>query len=535
MPVTTVTGYQRSTPFLQRNLARSVESLAAMGNTPSSNRPSTSRDSELDEEKRPAKRRRLEASNGPPKPKNHSLADQLFLAHEVGSVQRALRVQVLQIVDRDAARIRISDPLADISSSPRHVAETKARCKLTLSHVSAAGDTILHCHSQVCTLKTFDYQAIPYRNVRIWLPRPFHIPEDSIFINCGDDNRFRLGDAYKITVDLEAVGEGEWPPLDPASLMTSSSFVHPPDLRRWVISGEINHIFGKPRAMVPLRLKTPSSAPRYTKYLFDIDTRWSTGYEASAIRPLEKDVEPSITVYGDSPISPDYTSLAPAHSPPDTMGSPSAARLSFPDARSPLKNATANGVAVNGALNGDDDEEMDGDVTPNRSLRTRNSINYNLKDLSRKAQGKEAKNRKRKAFQEVEEGHVIYDVPAQTVQLSAYRCVSCGIAHGSLIQLQMHLKLQHPEYDFMTQLSGKGAHIQVAHRYDHHGQDDGHFHLSSPAKPFGLEQFLNGDSSWIKYRALLDPQGDGRVKKAKRRSAPGPSPTASTEVRVPFQ
>lgn len=523
------TGYQRSTPFLQRNLVRSVEKLAAMGNMPSSNRPSTGRDSTADEDSRPSKRRRMDSSEAASMAKDHSLADQLFLAHEVGSVQRALRVQVLQIVHKDAARIRISDPLAlaKAASAPNQVAETKARCKLTLSHVSSSGESILHCHSQVCTLKTFDNQAVPHRNVRIWLPRPFHIPEDSIFVTRDDDDRYHLGDAYKVSVELEATGEGDWPPLDPASLLPSSPHPSSSELRRWVLAGELNQVFGKHRSTVPLRLKTPSSPARVTRYLIDIDARWSTGYEASAIRPLEKDVEPSITVYGDGPpLSPVYTAeAAPACSPTCTIGgaSPAAARHGFADARSPLKNGVLNGVT----LNVDDDDDMDGEVTPNRSLRTRNSINYNLKDLSRRAQGKEARNRKRKAFQDVEEGHVIYDVPAQTVQLTSYRCVSCGLSHPTLPLLQAHLKLQHTEYDFITQLSGKGAHIQVAHRYDHQGPDDGQFHLTSPVKPFNLDQFLQGDSSWIKLRSLLEPPADNKNKKAKKRNAAGASQAAS--------
>ncbi|KAH6678933.1 hypothetical protein F5X68DRAFT_263904 [Plectosphaerella plurivora] len=522
MPTTSFAGYQRSTPFLQRNLARSVESLAAMGNTASSNRPSIERDSVLDEEDRPAKRRRLETISGS-NANYRSLGDELFQARHVGSVHRTLQVDVRQIIDGRAAKIRTGGLQIE-----DHPTETKARCKLTLSHISPAGDTILHCASQVCTLKAIDDQAAPCRKIRVRLPRAFHIPEDSIYVNREDDDRFHLGDAYRLSVELETTGEGSWPPLDPASLLPFSllSLPSPHDLRRWVLAGEVHNLFGKHRSKVPLRLKTPS-APNgsNTKYIFDIDTKWATGYEASVFRPLEKDVEPSITVYGDTSLSPDIT----AWSPPSTVngGSPSAARPACPDVRSPLKNITENGAAVNDMLNGDDDEDMDGEVTPNRSLRTRNSINYNLKDLSRKAQGKEAKNRKRKGLQEVEEGHIIYDVPAQTVQLTSFRCVSCGIAHRSLAVLQTHLKLQHPEYEFVTQLSGKGARIQVAHRYDYQGQDDGQLHLLSPAKPFRLEQLPNGDTSPIKLRALSESQADDKVRKPKRRSAGGANPSAA--------
>jgi len=512
-----------------------------MGNTPSSHKPhyAAARDSLLDDDDRPSKRRRLDPDPTPaPKSKDPSLADQLFLAHEVGTVQRALRIQVLQIAHRDASKIRVSDPLSETAHAPRQISETKARCKLTLSHISCSGETVLHCQSQLCTLKTFATHAVPYQNVRVWLPRPFHIPEDSVFVNRDDDDRFHLADAYKVTVDLEAAGEGDWPPLDPDSLMGIVPTVQHSVLapRRWVLSGELTHVFGKAtRSMVPLQLKTTSPKPQTTKWLFDVDARWSTGYEASAIRPLEKDVEPSITVFSDGPpLSPVYTTRTPTklNAYPNGLVSQES-HHNLQEFPTPPGNGMANGNinGVNGALNGDDDDENDGEGTPNRSLRTRNSINYNLKDLSRKAQGKEARNRKRKSFHEVAEGQIVYDVPAQTVQLGSFRCVACGNAHDNLARLQTHFKLLHPEFDFVTNASGKGAHIQVVHRYEYQGQDDGPLNMRSPTKPFDVEHYANGDDSWIKLRTESEPAEEGVRKKTRKRAAASiVSPTKGPEV-----
>lgn len=514
-----------------------------MGNTPSYHKQQyAARDAtENGHDDRPSKRRRLDSAPvTQPKPKDPTLADQLFLAHEIGTVQRALRIQVQQITHKDASKIRVSDPLSETVHAPRQVLETKARCKLTLSHISRAGESVLHCQSQLCTLKTFELNATPYENVRVWLPRPFHIPEDSVFVNRDDDGRFHLADAYKVTVDLEAAGQGAWPPLSPDHLV---GYAMQPrerlDTPRWVLTGELTHVFGKEaRSMVPLLLKTGQLKTQPTKYLFDIDARWTTGYEASAIRPLEKDVEPSITVFPDGPpLSPVYTTRTPTRKRADIDNgmvlSPSV-RYNAQDIHSPSKGGMAEDAVngTNGGMHGDDDEDHDDEGTPNRSLRIRNSINYNLKDLSRKAQGKEAKNRKRKALHDVAEGHVVYDVPAQTVQLASYRCVTCGHTHDTLARLQTHLKLQHPEFEFVTSISSKGAHIQVMHRYDYHGQEDGRYQLQSPSKPFDAEQFANGDSSYIQLRTSeVELPEEGTRKKGRRRNAAARSPSKGPEVR----
>src|SRR5699024_3449686 len=112
----------------------------------------------------------------------------------------------------------------------------------------------------------------------------------------------------------------------------------------------------------------------------------------------------------------------------------------------------------------DNDDDVGGDQTPSRSLRTREkSKNYNLKLLSDQAQGRERRRRARSASHTAHEGRVQYLLPSdQPVCLDFYRCVKCGAYHESTSQLQLHLKLVHPAYEFVLETTSQGPQFRVS-------------------------------------------------------------------------
>ncbi|KAM0328475.1 hypothetical protein ACHAQA_004882 [Verticillium albo-atrum] len=528
MPV--AVGCKRELPFLQRNLTRGLKTSRDMGNVASAAR-NLAGDSYHEalaaaagRDLRPHKRRRVDSpvddesalgnattyanvaasvrSNG----QIPSLEDQLYVATEVGPIQRTLRVDVLRIVHKDLTRVRVGNGLNAPFAGPRTISESRARCKITLTHATKTGDTVLHCQSQLCTVRSSKSAADPFPTVRIHLSRAFFIPEDSIFVNRPDNHLFDLADAYKISVELEAAGSGIWPPPGTVPLGPGATIPSPragTASQSWVLAGELSQVFSKKRSMVELKLRKSPSKMEPTDYLIDIDAGWSTGFEAGAIRPLERGVEPSIIAEG----TPPRTGLTSRNGDND------------------FAKHTSNGFH-NGDILDEDDDEPDGEGTPNRSLRTReNKKNYNLKDLSDKALGRNKKRRKRKSMQivEGEAGRVCYDLPAEQVNLEDFQCITCGQSHLTLADLQAHLEFQHPEYDYVCDLKAKAVHFQVVHRIEAFSfGDDGTYELKKTVKGFHFGQGTDVDESWLKSDLGLAKENDV-TRKYKKKLPPAPS------------
>ncbi|KAM0277996.1 hypothetical protein ACHAQH_005450 [Verticillium albo-atrum] len=514
MPV--AVGCKRELPFLQRNLTRGLKNSRDMGNVASvaRNLAGDSCHESLTaggRDLRPHKRRRVDSpadevtftanaeANAKANAKSNgtipSLEDQLFVATEVGPVQRTLRVDVLRIVHKDLLRARVGNGLNPPFSGRRIISESRARCKIMLTHATKAGDTMLHCQSQLCKVRSSRSAADPFPTVRIHLSRAFFIPEDSIFVNRPDNHLFDLADAYKISVELEAAGPGEWPPLGMVPITTDAASPSPrsgTSCRSWVLAGELSELFSKKRSMVELKLRKSPIRLLSTDFLIDIDAGWSTGFEAGAIRPLEKGVEPSIIAES----TPPRTVLRP-------RGGENGTTVQQPN--------LANGTHDIEILD-DDEDEPDGEVTPNRSLRTRgNKQNYNLKDLSDKALGRNKKRRKRKSLPiaENETGKVCYDLPAEQVNLEDFQCITCGQSHMTLADLQAHLELQHPEYDYLCDSNARGVHFHVVHRIEAFSFDeDGTYELKKTVKGFQFDQVRDTNESWLKSNLGLPRDSD---------------------------
>lgn len=479
--MTVKTRCQRRAPFLHRNWikgARALKDSAAMGNIVSS--PIHKGSHHIDNDGgRPLKRRRLSSPD--------SLnVDHLIASPQTSDSRSALRVEVLKISHKDSKKVRSHHA----HHVPREVTPTKASCRIIISELSSGYPRVIHCQSQVCDLTTFKNPVGPHRVVRVDLPRPFFIPQESILINRVDDDKFDLADAYDITVQLEAAHDGHWPPLDSSDFgvpPASSSLSSAPG-KAWVLSSHFDKIFGRLKS--PLSLSAGYSVhepPVHTDYVVDIDLRWTAGFKA--LKRLEGGAMPCINA-----VDPDSDPFV------DDLFSPS----------------------INGGINGhhmdessveiDEDgmDGLDGAQTPSRALRTRekNKV-YNLKVLSDQAQGRERKRRARAHHLSTNEGRVSYLLPSdQPICLDLYRCISCGATHPTMQLLQLHLRTCHIEYEYVLETTSQGPQFRVTNLCVTTDSPSKQYQIKPPVRPFNLETYLVGDQSWITSRLGPDTLDD---------------------------
>ncbi|PKK54529.1 hypothetical protein CI102_789 [Trichoderma harzianum] len=476
---------QRRAPFLHRNWikgARALKDSAAMGNIVSS--PIHKRSHHIDNDGGPPlKRRRISSPD--------SLdVDHLIASPHASNSRSALRIEVLKIAHKDSKKVR--SHLAH--APPREVIPTKASCRITISELSSGYPRVVHCQSQVCDLTTFKNPVGPHRVARIALPKPFYIPQESILINRADDATFDLADSYDIVVELEAAHDGHWPPLDSSdfgALPPSSSLASVPG-KAWVLSSRFDQIFGRLKS--PLSLSAGYSAPEppvRTDYVMDIDLRWSANFKA--LKRLEKGSMPCINA-----VDPD--------------ADPFVDDLFAPSMNGGIHSINGHHVDES-SIELDDDglDGFDGAQTPSRSLRTRekNKV-YNLKVLSDQAQGRERKRRARASHIATNEGRVSYLLPSdQPVCLDYYRCITCGVYHQTMQQLQVHLQTFHPAYSYVLETTSQGPQFRVTSRCEPISSPlKQQYQINPPVKPFNLETYLVGDQSWVSSRLGPDTVDD---------------------------
>lgn len=557
---------QRTAPFLEKNWIAGVNGLqkSVMGvalSTPK-HRVSFSPD---DDGAPPQKRPRLSPSASVD-------IDQLLAAPDDSEDRPTLRIDVLKVFHKDSKKVR---PL-QTAVVPLDVLTTKGTCRITVFDVSAGHSRVLHCQSKTCDIKTYKNPIGPHRVARVDMPRPFFIPKDNILINRLDDDSHDFSESYRLLVELEAADNESWPPLEPHDFGIAAGEQGPlanPSKRHWVMSSEFESVFG--RIKNPLRLTAgyhPQRPSRQTDYVMDVDLKWTSG-----LRPLESN-KPCITAF--DPDSENYTSsrLAPVNG-VQTNGVESDHGINDigVDAANGVNGivttnsvngiattngvngiATTNGVngiattnGVNGIVttNGDGvvgngingvggpngnlhegsshelDEELDGEHTPTRALRTRgkNKV-YNLKVLSDQAQGIERKRRARGSHATVVEGRVIYYLPVeQPVCLDYFRCITCGAYHETMPHLQLHLQTHHQNYDYALETTSQGPQFRVTRRLDYIASPTRTYQLGKPVQPFNLETFVAGDHSWVSSRVGPDNNEEPL-------RSPGPKPMAARQL-----
>lgn len=458
---------QRTAPFLHRNWITSINTV--MGASISNPKDL---DSYTDDENdvAPAQKRRCLSSD--PFEIDHRLAP------PDPPVLGALQIEILRILHKDSKKVR-NGQNPDV---PRDILNTSGSCRITIFDQSSSWPRVLFCESQICDIITYKNPVGPHRLARIKLPRPFHVPEQSILVNRRDDNAYDFCESYKLVVELEAANGKPWPPLDsndfglPAGeqemLLDSPS-------RHWVMSSEFQRVFGRIKSLVSLTAGFhPERPSRQTDYVMDVDLRRLTGLQGP--KTFEKGSKACINAV-------DTTTEV------------------FTNGHfEPMVDEGVNGI--NGYHHEDSsnelEDELDGDQTPTRALRTRekNKV-YNLKVLSDQAQGKERKRRGRPPQMTAIEGRVTYFFPAnQPVCLDYFRCVCCGVYHQTMLQLQLHLQTMHSNFEVLLETTSQGPQFRLSHRVEPVLTPTKTYQLGRPVKPFNLSTFASGDESWITSR-----------------------------------
>ena len=428
-----------------------------------------------------------------------------------GSRDKNTRViEVLKVFHKDSKKVR-EGHTADV---PRDILTTRGHCRITIFDTTNDTPRPLFANSEACRITTYKNPVGPHRIARIYIDDPFLVPDHVLKVNRSDDDNVRdLSDNYKLIVELEAATGSSWPPLDwhdfgipasePGPLFGSSS-------AHWIMSSDFKSIDGRLRSV--LNLSTGFSRPsRETNYIMEVALH--SRLPAIPMVP-EKGEKPCITA-----VDPDAEPYTNGHFEP----------VVTQDVNQVNKfgeNVTINGVngidqGVNGVNRMHDDEvnghhstdaadtsheledEIEGDRTPTRALRTREKAkNYNLKLLSDQAQGKERKRRGRAAQPLSEEGRVIYIVPAnQPIAVDYWRCIMCTVQPSSFVQLQLHLQISHSNYQCILETTSQGPQFRITYR----GEETDSialrtFSLGKATEPFNPRSFISGDESWIASR-----------------------------------
>lgn len=380
----------------------------------------------------------------------------LFHFPPLDGFEKALRIEVLKIGRGDGYRPS-QNGLLNGSPVKKETPVIRARCKILICTWKPGVECrVLHCDSQICTVREFRDSNDVCRNARVYLPQPFEIAADKLYVQRDDDKGFELADTYLVIAELESAGDPHWPPRFLLQGQENLTMPSTP-LRQWVLTSQITYKFVKGRETPRVKIRKRTNDETETDLRMDMDLRWS-----------------SCTSFGDS-----IRGL-------DEMTPPSLNAADVPGGvLEPLTNGHVNG-RTEGLLNGqtrdpgdgmldDDDDEIDGEATtPSRSLRTRDKPqNYNLKLLSDKARGKEAKERKRRKAAEgcaVGYGHIIWKLPVcDEVVLENWSCIRCFATHSSYDQLKAHTTL-HPELHFSFEYNARGDELVVVSKHGQHGQ-----------------------------------------------------------------
>lgn len=504
---------QQNLPFLHRNWKTCVISLDADAKLANG---------DDDQDVRPAKRRRYvdspDSGLGPE-------VDGFVLHEDPVDSQRTMRVEVLKITHKDdLASIKPNVVLNGNISTILNDTVTNARCKITVTTPGrTSGDMqVLHCDSQMCKIRTSFNSVGVCRMARVYLPEPFLISEDKIFIERDDDTVFDLADTYAVRVELESAGDSNWPPLNLMDIAFDDDINLPRSLpRHWSLAAEVSNVLDRGRRSGVLKLCRGSKSVSKTDFVMDIDVRWSTSLPAKNLTSGQ-----------------DLAYLAPIP------------QNELPEAPSTLTNGHVNGNHSNGHItngllaNGhlqlveeDMDEDIEGELTPSRSLRVRGSKNYNLKDLSAKAQGRQPRKRgKTLDMHKAESGRILYRLPKEAVPVKevvtgGFSCCVCHATHQSLAQLRAHL-FSHAQYNFeVSSTPGKpGYQLDVFCVADDSAASlrPKVYSLGKPTKLFDLERYVDGDDSWVTSR--LGPNNEDAVQAVVSRKVSQPRVQKTAQV-----
>lgn len=484
--MTTIGNRNRGLPFLHRNWLKATNHWnSKMGNKASSQRDPGDKLADDDHQsQRAAKRRRIDNDY-----------DGFPLFEDYGSAQRTLRIEVLKISHKDAPRLKNGILNGVIAPNVRDVVLVKARCKLTIRGRKGGEAVVLHVDSQVCDIRIFKSPAGSTPMARFSSIRPFHIPEEKIFLERDDDAVFGLANSYSVLIELESAGDSNWPPADLVHISDEDTFYNRNlPSRQWVLTASLADILSsRNRKSARLRVKKQPVNDFATNFLMDMDVRWLTPI-SSQLRPREpiKDILSSISVF-------------------DPNEPPVALVNGVNGVDKSRRGSQVNGdvdMTMNGQLNGsvaDLAEELaEGELTPGRARRARQDINYNVKQMWNNAVGRETRKRRRLGDEngQVDEHTITYLLHPEQVQTEKFACLLCGAENDRLSQLRAHY-LSHPQYDFHFEHRPKAGYcVTVKPSANGLGSPlrPKVYQLGLPVKPLDLDKYVNGDDSWVTSR-----------------------------------
>lgn len=452
-----------------------------------------------DQDVRPAKRRRYvdspDSGLGPE-------IDGIVLQQDAVDIQRAMRIEVLKISHKDDLSLAKQNVVlnGNVPTLYNDIT-TRARCKITVTTPGRPpfGTQVLHCDSQMCNIRTSVNHVGICRMARIYLPQPFLVPEDKIFVERDDDTVFDFADTYAVRVELESAGDNNWPPLNLTDIVYEDDIILArPSPRHWSLAAEVSNVLDRGRRSGVLKLRRGSTSCSKTDFVMDIDVRWATSLPAKSLTN-EQELAYLAAV---SQIESSEGPLLPTNG-----------HVNGNHVNGHLTNGHfANGHLTNGHLQlveDDVEEDAEGELTPSRSLRVRGSKNYNLKDLSAKAQGRQPRKRAKIIdLQKADSDRILYRlpreaVPVKEVVMGGFSCCVCHATHQSLAQLRAHL-FSHAQYKFeFIPTPGKpGSQLDVVCVADNSGVflHSKVYSLGKPTKPFDLERYADGDDSWVTSR-----------------------------------
>lgn len=519
---------QQTLPFLHRNWKACVNSLEA---------DAKMANGDDYHDVRPAKRRRYvdspDSGLGPE-------VDGFVLHEDPVESQRAMRIEVLKITHKDdTLSVKPNGVVNGNVATIHNDIVTRARCKITVTTPGRTpGDVhVLHCDSQMCNIRTSFNLVGVCRMARVYLPEPFLVPEHKIFVERDDDTVFDLADSYAVRVELESAGDNNWPPLNLTDMVLEDDILPSrPSLRHWSLAAEVSNVLDRGRRSGVLKLRKGFSSVSKTDYVMDIDVRWATSLPAknltndgaltylAAVSRNELSEAPSALINGN--VNGNHVN---GYLPNENL------------ANGHLANGhLTNGHLTNGHLQmveDDMDEDAEGELTPSRSLRVRGSKNYNLKDLSAKAQGRQPRKRgKISENQKADSDRILYRLPKEAVPVKevvtgGFSCCVCHATHQSLAQLRAHL-FSHAQYRFeVSPTPGKpGYQLDVFYVADNSGLPlrPKVYSLGKPTKAFDLERYIEGDDSWVTSR--LGPNNEEAATVAAPRKVSHPRASRVTQV-----
>lgn len=205
----TITPYKRELPFIHRAWKTAVSAVDHLSPYGMGIKLSTANGDNVindDPALRATKRRRI-TEDSPDSTPNSAIAQ--LLSNDDSDIEKALRVEILQVTHKDSSNFRTTNLLNGTGSpTKKDIPTIRVRCKLSIFRWNYPKEVrVLYCDSQICNLKVFRDADGVCRRARIYLASPFHVPAEKICVERDDDLGFDLADSYLVQAELESAGD----------------------------------------------------------------------------------------------------------------------------------------------------------------------------------------------------------------------------------------------------------------------------------------------------------------------------------------